>query len=325
MDNLFSLGALLADAALAPYRAELTALALSHEERIRRDAKGQRLLRLLEEAPPLRASSCAYGQARVRIGTDRDADVPQQDALMATLQALAPWRKGPFEIFGAKVESEWASFLKWNRLKDHIQPLAERRILDIGCGNGYYMFRMKVQEPQLILGIEPYLLSFFQWSLLERYAQAPRMFCLPVKLQELPSFSGCFDTIFCMGVLYHQRSPLDTLQRIRTMLAPRGELVLETLILAGEDEMALCPKERYAKMGNVYFIPTVACARNWLSKTGFTNIRCISVAPTTVEEQHATPWAAVESLGDFLDANDPARTVEGYPAPVRAILLAENR
>ena len=325
MNNLLSPGALLADAALAPYCAELSTLVLSHEERIRRDAKGRRLFQLLEEAPPLCASSCAYGEARVRIGTGRDVDAPQRDALMTTLQGLAPWRKGPFEIFGVKVESEWASCLKWDRLKDHIQPLAGRRILDIGCGNGYYMFRMEAQEPQLILGIEPYLLSFFQWSLLEWYAQASRMFCLPVKLQELPSFSGCFDTIFCMGVLYHQRSPLDTLQRIRTMLAPRGELVLETLILAGEDETALCPKERYAKMGNVYFIPTVACARNWLSKTGFTNIRCISVAPTTIEEQHATAWAAVESLGDFLDAKDPARTVEGYPAPVRAILLAENR
>ena len=325
MDDFFSLDDLLADTAIAPYRAELTALALLHEERIRKDVKGQRLQRLLEEAPPLHASTCEYAEAWVQIGTDGDADAPQRDALLASLQGLAPWRKGPFELFGVRVESEWSSFLKWNRLKEQIRPLAGRRILDIGCGNGYYMFRMKAQKPQLILGIEPYLLSFFQWLLLERYAREAQMFCLPVKLQELPSFSGCFDTIFCMGVLYHQRSPLDTLQRIRTMLAPHGELVLETLILAGEDETALCPKDRYAKMGNVYFIPTVACARNWLSKTGFTNIRCISVAPTTIEEQHATAWAEVESLGDFLDAKDPARTVEGYPAPVRAILLAENR
>jgi len=325
LDDFFFLGDLLADAALAPYRAELTALALSHEKRIRRDVKGQRLQRLLEEAPPLRASSCEYAEARVRFGTGRDADAPQREVLTASLQGLAPWRKGPFEIFGVRVESEWASFLKWDRLKEQIRPLEGKRILDIGCGNGYYMFRMGAQKPQLILGIEPYLLSFFQWLLLERYARETRMFCLPAKLQELPQLSACFDTIFCMGVLYHQRSPLDTLQRIRTMLAPRGELVLETLILAGEDETALCPKDRYAKMGNVYFIPTVACARNWLSKTGFTNIRCISVAPTTIEEQHATAWAAVESLTDFLDAKDPARTVEGYPAPVRAILLAENR
>jgi len=112
---------------------------------------------------------------------------------------------------------------------------------------------------------------------------------------------------------------------MRQVLRCGGQLVLETLVLEGEEELALCPEKRYAKMNNVYFLPTVPCLRNWLQRSGFSGIQCVDVSVTTVEEQRQTPWVRTESLSDFLDPNDARRTVEGYPAPLRAVLLAEAR
>ena len=135
--------------------------------------------------------------------------------------------------------------------------------------------------------------------------------------------TGYFDTVFCMGILYHRISPVETLRQIRSMMAKGGELVVETLVMEGDEDTALFPQDRYAKMRNVFFIPTVPCLANWLSRAGFTNIRCLDTSPTTLAEQRKTDWVATESLADFLDPEDPEKTVEGYQAPVRSVLVAE--
>jgi tRNA (mo5U34)-methyltransferase len=125
-----------------------------------------------------------------------------------------------------------------------------------------------------------------------------------------------------MGILYHSRAPLDMLSRIRRYLAREGQLVLETLVVEDKDDRVLCPYPRYAKMHNAYFLPSIPCLTGWLRRTGFTDIRCVDVSRTTPEEQRQTDWMTFESLTEFLDPEDPRRTIEGYPAPVRAILLA---
>jgi len=262
---------------------------------------------------------------RISIGRASDLTPEQHRRILDTLLLLRPWRKGPFNVFGTDVDSEWASDLKWNRLKDHLSPLAGRRVLDIGCSNGYYMFRAAAAGPDMVLGIEPFLPYYYQFVFLNRYIRSPRLFCLPIGIEELPDMRGYFDTALCMGILYHRRSPLDMLRQIHGVLKPGGELVLETLIMEGSDETALCPDGRYAKMNNVFFLPTVPCLTVWLKRSGFDTIRCVSIAKTTPEEQHGTEWIETESLEDFLDPDRPDKTVEGYPAPVRAIVIARRK
>ncbi|OXE29836.1 hypothetical protein CA163_26525, partial [Vibrio parahaemolyticus] len=45
---------------------------------------------------------------------------------------------------------------------------------------------------------------------------------------------------------------------------------------------------------------------------------------TSVDEQRTTDWMTHNSLPDYLDPNDPSKTVEGYPAPRRAVLVARK-
>jgi tRNA (mo5U34)-methyltransferase len=303
---------------------KLETLALAKTERMfRRTKNGKIFANLLETLPTIKPSILDFNNDRVIIGVKEDIDQIHAQRVIPALKQLMPWRKGPFEIFGTFIDSEWNSALKWRRLKDHIKPLHGRKILDIGCSNGYYMFRMTALKPKLIFGIEPYLLFFTQHLLLQQYARIRQIFYLPVTLEELPICRSFFDTVFCMGILYHQRSPLDTLSKIHAQMTPGGELILETLIIEGDLETSLFPAKRYAKMNNVYFIPTVACLTHWLHRTGFINIRCISVAKTTASEQRKTDWIASHSLDSFLDPANPNLTIEGYPAPVRAIVLAE--
>ncbi|MDY0268419.1 tRNA 5-methoxyuridine(34)/uridine 5-oxyacetic acid(34) synthase CmoB [Trichloromonas sp.] len=310
---------------LGPWREALAELIAARTRMIAGDGKGRRYLANEAGLPEVTPSSFDLAGDRVRIGSAADLAPGQEATLRSALETLQPWRKGPFNLFGIEFDSEWDSSLKWNRLAGHIAPLAGRRVLDIGSSNGYYLLRMAAHKPQLALGVEPYLTYFFQFQLLQHYARRPELFTLPVTFEELPVLEGYFDTVFSMGVLSHRRSPLDTLAAMRRVLRGDGQLVLETLVLPGDDERVLCPDGRYAKMNNVYFLPTVRVLFGWLRRCGFKDGRCIDVSLTTATEQRATPWVGTESLTDFLDPLDPGRTVEGYPAPRRAILLAEAR
>ena len=239
------------------------------------------------------------------------------------LQALHPWRKGPYRIHGLHIDSEWRSDWKWRRLAPHIAPLRDRLVLDVGCGNGYHLWRMAGAGARLALGIDPTQLYLAQFLAIRHFlgGQWP-VHLLPLGIEDLPPGLRAFDTLFSMGVLYHRRSPLDHLLALRELLRPGGELVLETLVVEGDAERVLLPPGRYAKMRNVWFIPTPGALQRWLERCGFRQVRLIDVTATSGDEQRSTPWMRFESLADFLDPADPARTVEGHPAPRRAILLA---
>ncbi len=280
-------------------------------------------LQTLANLPELQASQLDFRQGTVRIGTAADADEASRGRLREALETFIPWRKGPFELFGISIDTEWRSDWKWQRVAPHISPLAGRMVLDVGCGSGYHLWRMRGEGAALVVGIDPSLFFLMQFRLVKHYAGQQPVHFLPLRSEDLPDFKGNgFDTVLSMGVLYHRRAPLEHLQELKNALRAGGELVLETLVVEGDVHTALMPEERYGKMRNVWFIPSVLMLELWLRRLGFVDIRTVDVTPTTTGEQRSTDWMRFESLRDFLDPADPARTIEGYPAPVRAVIIA---
>lgn len=277
-----------------------------------------------EAMPRIRASGYDLNRACIGIGTADDCDDQTRQALAGSLMQLHPWRKGPFALFGLHIDTEWRSDWKWQRLAPHLGSLANRRVLDVGCGNGYYLLRMLGQGARLVIGLDPSLRYFMQFRALTRYLPELPGFVLPLGIEALPAGMAAFDTVFSMGVLYHRRSPLDHLVELREALRPGGELVLETLVVPGGANEVLLPAGRYARMRNVWFIPSVDALLGWLRRCGFEAVEVVDVTPTGIDEQRRTDWMRFHSLAEFLDPDDPARTVEGYPAPVRAIVMARR-
>jgi tRNA (mo5U34)-methyltransferase len=235
---------------------------------------------------------------------------------------LHPWRKGPLQLDDVFIDTEWRSDWKWARLKDAIAPLDGRYILDVGSGNGYYALQMRAAGADLVIGVDPTLLFAMQFLAINIFAADPRVFILPCRLEEAPPANKAFDTTFSMGVLYHQRSPHTHLEQLRNTLRPGGQLVLETLFLPGEDLRAETPADRYARMRNVWSLPTVSQLVKWLQETGYTQVSVVDRSVTTTEEQRSTTWMTFESLREALDPNDPSRTIEGWPAPQRVVVTA---
>jgi len=278
----------------------------------------------LESLPDIKPSVVDLDRACIQIGTADDTTASVRAQIETALRQLHPWRKGPWEVFGIHIDPEWRSDWKWDRLKEHIQPLTGRTVLDVGCGNGYHCWRMHGAGAARVIGIDPTPLFVMQFQALKKYIGKLPVDVLPLGIDDVPSRLQAFDSVFSMGVLYHRRSPLDHLLQLRDCLRPGGELVLETLVVEGDENTVLVPEDRYARMANVWFIPSPGLLLRWLRRARLKNARIVDVTPTTSAEQRATGWMTFQSLPDFLDPQDPARTIEGYPAPRRAIVVAEK-
>ncbi|QIW15327.1 tRNA 5-methoxyuridine(34) synthase CmoB [Pasteurellaceae bacterium RH1A] len=269
-------------------------------------------------------TACINLKDRVEALAEQPLSAGESQRLVYHLKQLMPWRKGPYHLLGVHIDTEWRSDFKWDRVLPHLAPLAGRTVLDVGCGSGYHMWRMVGEGAKMVVGIDPTELFLCQFEAVRKLLNNDRRANLiPLGIEQMQPLEA-FDTVFSMGVLYHRKSPLDHLSQLKNQLVKGGELVLETLVIDGDVNDVLVPADRYAKMKNVYFIPSVAALINWLEKVGFVNVRCVDEAVTTLEEQRKTDWLENESLVDFLDPLDQTKTIEGYPAPKRAVILANR-
>ena len=281
--------------------------------------------RRIDSLPDIAPSFIDLDRAAPEIGRAADCTGEDQASLMQNLQALCPWRKGPFSVFGIDIDAEWRSDWKWARIAPHLGSLRNCNVLDVGCGNGYYALRMQGLGARLVLGLEPMWVHVFQFSALQKYLMQPqRIFVLPLRLEELPQALSGFDLAFSMGVLYHSRQPREHLGRVFATLREGGRIVLETLVIEDQVAEALVPAGRYANMKNVWVIPSYTLLKAWMVEAGFDRVRLLDQSATTPQEQRPTDWMTGHSLAHALDPNDPGRTIEGHPAPLRACIVAEK-
>jgi tRNA (mo5U34)-methyltransferase len=298
------------------------------EEQVARGLSQQRYgdlarwLTALDTLPNLQADHIHLNDGRVGASCDQPLDAETAGDLRDALLGLHPWRKGPYELFGVHVDTEWRSDWKWDRLQDSIDALQGRRVLDVGCGSGYHCWRMLGDGAAEVIGIDPTPLFVVQFWAMQKYLQQDNAWVLPLGIEHVPPKLRAFDTVFSMGVLYHRRSPLDHLQELKDCLRPGGQLVLETLVIEGELGDTLLPQDRYARMGNVWFLPSCDTLLSWLRKLGFVDTQLVDVSVTTTQEQRSTQWMTFHSLENFLDPLDSSKSIEGYPAPRRAIVTA---
>ncbi|WP_294951098.1 DUF1698 domain-containing protein, partial [Sulfurovum sp.] len=114
-----------------------------------------------------------YNDAEVSFGdvvdihiTNLSSEEAQQ--IRETALLMKPWRKGPFQINELFIDSEWQSQIKYNLLEPHFD-LEGKVVGDIGCNNGYYLFRMLSQKPEKLIGFDPSAIYYSQFQFLDHF------------------------------------------------------------------------------------------------------------------------------------------------------------
>ena len=236
------------------------------------------------------------------------------------LMQLVPWRKGPFMIQDIFIDAEWQSNMKWERVLDLNIELKGKNILDVGSGNGYYGFRMLGKGAEFVVCLEPNVSHLTQFLVLNHFINSDRIKMVPRRIEEISFLDKCFDLVFSMGVLYHQRNPESHLNLLASHLKEGGQIILETLIAPDEYGQALIPKSSYANMSNVWFIHSRKGLEDLINKSGLKILKMGPSVKTMPEEQRATKWMPFRSLVDGL-SQGLDRTVEGLPGPDRVVLV----
>lgn len=249
-----------------------------------------------------------------------------------TLQDLAldlkPWRKGPFCLYGAEnnsqfyIDSEWQSNKKMKLILQALDTigynLKDKVVLDVGCNNGYYMFDLALRGVKHISGIDPIAIFFLQFYFIHKLTNISHCTFRLLGVQDVLQLNTKYDLILCLGVLYHRKEPLQTLKQLKSILAPNGILLLETLILQDKAATCLCPYPTYAKMPNVFYIFSPQALQNLSLHAGFKSCEILSYSYTDNTEQRSTDFIDKKSLGDYLT---PTQTIEGYPPACRGIFV----
>ena len=280
--------------------------------------------KIIRDLPFISASEFHLDLESITIGNKIDCSDEERKYIREQLKRLIPWRKGPYNLFGIVLDAEWQSNMKWARLEEQIKPLKNKLVLDVGCGNGYYCWRMLGKKAKYVVGVDPSLLFYSQFMAIKKYSPNCNIDLIPLGIESLPDKGLYFDTVFSMGVIYHRRDPIEHLRQLSKCLKPGGELIIESLVIDSNNLDVLIPKERYAKMKNVWSIPSIKLLVKWINDAGFKDIKIIDTTQTTIKEQRVTEWMKFESLANFLNQHDFNKTIEGYPAPVRTIIISEK-
>ena len=242
-----------------------------------------------------------------------------KDEILAIAKELKPWRKGPFKIDDLFIDTEWQSFIKFNILKPFMNEISQKCVADIGCNNGYYMFKMLEFNPAKLIGFDPSIKYRLQFELINALAKTPIKYEL-LGVEDLPSY-GLNYAVFICPVVYSLRSdPIKMLKDLKAGLNKNGVVFLDTMYIEDEREIALVPNKTYSKIPNIYFVPSISALKNWCERAGFKEFEVLATKKTDENEQRKTEWIDSFSLENFLDPKDKNLTIEGYEAPKRVYI-----
>lgn len=101
----------------------------------------------------------------------------------------------------------------------HVPPGAER-ILDLGCGTGFFLAELERQHPGVV-GLD---ISHEMLKVSDQYVPGARL--VTGDAEKLPFQRGVFDVVFCKGSLHHTRDHVGFLTHCRNALRPGGVLIM---------------------------------------------------------------------------------------------------
>ena len=279
---------------------------------------------ILKSLPNLDTKYLDYSGSQIVIGKPEEINIAEKQILENELLKLCPWRKGPFNVFGLEIDSEWRSEKKWERIKNYLPSAQGMRIGDIGCSNGYYAYKLLGLSPELIIGMDKTALFIIQFLSIKYYTkQIQELLVLPCSAEEFVQNNFDFDLLLSMGILYHSKDPEKHLDLLKKILKKNGYLVIETIVSMTDSNINIDKGKKYAGMKNIGTIFTKNNLIALLKKYQFKNIECVGESYTTTYEQRATKWMEGKSFQDFVLPN--GNTIEGYPPVCRAIFIAQKK
>lgn len=130
-------------------------------------------------------------------------------------RALAPRYAFRYSFpFSRLFQQDWHA-----EMISHVEQ-GSTRILDIGCGTGFFLAELEAKHPGSI-GLD---ISHEMLRVSEEYVPGARL--VTADAEKLPFRDSAFDVVFCKGSLHHTRDHVGFLTNCRQVLRSRGRLIM---------------------------------------------------------------------------------------------------
>jgi tRNA (mo5U34)-methyltransferase len=215
------------------------------------------------------------------------------ETLRKQIEFLKPWFHNLHLPDGSQTSPDHPlgdfPFFKWNEIQVHIpKDLSGWSVLDIGCNAGFYSLELAKRGASVTaIDIDDHYLDQARWAA-SIFELSPKITFEKRQVYSLAKSTIRYDLVWFMGVLYHLRYPLlslDIVYRItkkmmvfQTMTMPGGEdgVIPENI---GLEERALLNKPWWPKMAFVenkidedptnWWVPSRSCVHALLRVSGF--------------------------------------------------------
>ncbi len=108
----------------------------------------------------------------------------------------------------------------WHAEMMSLMPEGARRVLDLGCGTGFFLAELERERPGAV-GLD---LSHEMLRVSEQYVPGARL--VTADAEKLPFRERAFDVVFCKGSLHHMRDHQGFLEHCLGALDGGGRLIL---------------------------------------------------------------------------------------------------
>jgi len=168
------------------------------------------------------------------------------------------------------------------------EDLTNKRVLDIGCAEGFFSFEAERRGAREVIGIDSFTDSIRRFNIAKAARQSNASAYLMNVYDLEPKRLGTFDVVLFYGVFYHLKHPQYALERIRSVCT--GDLLFQTHIYE-EPAVRGTPWARFFPHGilsgnnkelydpTVFWLFNSVCCLAMLDHVGFTDLKVVSDDP----------------------------------------------
>ena len=168
------------------------------------------------------------------------------------------------------------------------EDLTNKRVLDIGCAEGFFSFEAERRGAREVIGIDSFTDSIRRFNIAKAARQSNASAFLMNVYDLEPKRLGTFDVVLFYGVFYHLKHPQYALERIRSVCT--GDLLFQTHIYE-EPAVRGTPWARFFPHGilsgnnkelydpTVFWLFNSVCCLAMLDHVGFTDLKVVSDDP----------------------------------------------
>lgn len=165
---------------------------------------------------------------------------------------------------------------RWADLIDAVPiDLSGKRILDIGCADGFYSIEFSRRGALEVVAVDPWRKHIERIAWLKEHFGLPNITPVVGGIEQMTVEEiGKFDVVFMLGLLYHLKDPLTGIEAVSKL---SNELYLESISIFDEENSYLYLKPPQESVHHISkWIPTTRCIRDMLKMVGFSSIEEIT-------------------------------------------------